>query len=133
MNDPQFHMPRQAPGSTSEDERVLFLRDFTVTAMIGIYAHERAHPQRLRMNVAVHLRPPFEWRDRIEDVLDYDRLRQGILDILAAGHINLLETLGLRIVDLCFGHPQVCGVHVQIAKTEAHDDCEVGCEIRRRR
>jgi hypothetical protein len=24
-------------------------------------------------------------------------------------------------------------VHVQIAKTEAHDDCEVGCEIRRRR
>ena len=133
MNDPQFHIPRQAPVSTSEDERVLFLRNFAVSAMIGVYAHERAHPQRLRLNVAVHLRPPFEWRDCIEDVLDYDRLRQGILDILAGGHINLLETLGLRIVDLCFGHPQVCGVHVQIAKTEAHDDCEVGCEIRRRR
>ena len=38
-----------------------------------------------------------------------------------------------RIVAFCFGYPQVGGVHLQITKLEAHDDCEVGYETRRRR
>ena len=48
-------------------------------------------------------------------------------------HINLLETLGERIVQMCFGHAQVHGVHLQITKPEAHGDCEVGFETMRRR
>ena len=63
----------------------------------------------------------------------YDRLRQGILDIVVQGHIRLIETLGGRIVEMCFVHPQVDGVHLQIVKVEAHGDCEVGYETRRRR
>ena len=54
-------------------------------------------------------------------------------DILAAGHINLLETLGERIVDFCLGYVQVQAVHLEIIKLEAHDDCEVGYETHRRR
>ena len=43
------------------------------------------------------------------------------------------ETLGERIVDFCLGYVQVQAVHLEIIKLEAHDDCEVGYETRRRR
>lgn len=115
------------------DVHALFVRDLVVAARIGVHRQEQARTQALRINLCVYLRPPFDWSDRLEDVLDYDRLRQGILDILAAGRINLLETLGERIVQMCFACPQVRGVHLQIAKPEAHPDCTVGYEALRRR
>lgn len=132
--EPLLHLPPLVGEDRADaDLRALFLRNLEVPAHIGVYAHERGRDQRLRFNLCVTLRPPFDWHDRLDDVLDYDGLRQGILDILAAGHINLLETLGERILDFCFGYRQVGAVHLQIVKLEAHDDCEVGLEMRRRR
>jgi hypothetical protein len=78
------------------DVRAVFLKDFVAPARIGAHCAEEGRTQRLRLNLCVYLRPPFDWNDRLEDVLDYDRLRQGILDILAQGHIRLIETLGER-------------------------------------
>lgn len=134
MNEALLRMSPQAWRRDEEgDMRVLFLRNFVTTARIGVYAHERERAQRVRVDLAVSLKPPFDWDDRIENVLDYDRLRQGVLDILAEGHINLLETLGERILAMCFGHAEVAATHLQIAKLEAHPDCEVGYEVHRRR
>lgn len=134
MTEPLMHIhPLVWSREEENDVRALFLRNFEANARIGVYASEQNREQKLRFNLCVYLRPPFDWQDKLEDVLDYDRLRQGILDILASGHINLLETLAERVVALCFGHKQVCAVHLQITKLEAHDDCEVGYETRRRR
>ncbi len=116
-----------------QDVRALFLRDLRVPARIGVNHSEQGRTQQLRINLCAYLCPPFEWGDQLADVLDYDRLRQGILDLIAQGHINLLETLGERIVQMCLAYPQVHGVHLQIAKLEAHDDCEVGYETMRKR
>lgn len=115
------------------DLRALFLSNFVAPARIGVYDHEQGRVQRVRFDLQVSLRPPFELRDRLEDVLDYDRLRQGILDILGAGHVNLLETLAERVLGMCFGYSEVVAVHLRITKLHAHDDCEVGYEVRRRR
>ena len=115
------------------DVRALFVRDLVAAACIGVHHHEQGQTQRLRFNLCVYLRRPFDWHDRLEEVLDYDRLRDGILAILGEGHINLLETLGERVVQMCLGFPQVQGVHLQIAKLEAHQDCTVGYEALRRR
>jgi len=136
MNLPE-RMPHLEPVSRevdeSLDERALFIRDLVVPAQIGAYQREQGRLQKLRLDLRVTLRPPFDWHDRLDDVLNYDLLRQGILDIVAAGHIHLLETLAERIVDLCFSHAKVKGVHLQIAKLEAHGDCIVGYETRRGR
>jgi dihydroneopterin aldolase len=115
------------------DVRALFVRDLIVPAHIGVNHQEQGRTQRLRINLCVYQRPPFDWGDRLDDVLDYDRLRQGVLDLLSQGHINLLETLGERVVQMCFRHHQVQGVHLQIAKLEAHEDCLVGYETIRRK
>lgn len=115
------------------DVRALIIRDLVIPADIGVYPQEQGHPQNLRFDLRIELQPPFEWHDRLEEVLDYDKLRQGILDIVNAGHINLLETLAERIVAMCFEYPQVQGLRLQIAKLEAHRDCVVGYETQRRR
>lgn len=114
------------------DLRTLFLRNFMAQARVGVYDHEHGRGQQVRFDLEVSLRPPAELRDRLQDVLDYDCLRQGILDIVAAGHVNLLETLAERILAMCFGHPEVVAVQLRITKLQAHDDCEVGYEVRRR-
>jgi 7,8-dihydroneopterin aldolase/epimerase/oxygenase len=115
------------------DVRALLLRDFKVPAQIGVNHQEQGRTQVLRINLCAYVGAPASESDQISDVLDYDKLRGGILDIIAAGHINLLETLGERIVQMCFGYSQVHGVHLQIAKPEAHADCEVGYETMRKR
>jgi dihydroneopterin aldolase len=115
------------------DVRALFVRGLMVPARIGVHHQEHDRAQRLRIDLCAYLRPPFQWNDRLEDVLDYDRLREGILQLLAQGHINLLETLGERIVQMCLAYPQVHAVHVQLTKLEAHEDCEVGYEAFRKR
>jgi dihydroneopterin aldolase len=115
------------------DVRMLFVRDLIVAARIGVHHQEQGRSQKIRINLCAYMGPPYDWQDRLEDVLDYDRLRQGVLDILSEGHINLLETLGERIIAMCFAHARVQGAHLQIAKLEAHRDCEVGYETLRRR
>lgn len=115
------------------DVRALFVRGLVVPARIGVHHAEQGRTQRLRVDLCAYLRPPFEWNDRLQDVLDYDRLRQGVLDLLAEGHINLLETLGERIVRMCLAYGQVGAVHVRLTKLEAHADCEVGFEAFRKR
>jgi dihydroneopterin aldolase len=134
MNEPLLHIhPLVWKGEDERDVRALFIRDLVVPAHIGVYPQEQGRAQPLRFDLCVYLQPPFEWHDRLDEVLDYDQLRQGILDIVGAGHINLLETLAERIVALCFGYRQVQGVHLKIAKLEAHRDCVVGYETRRKR
>jgi dihydroneopterin aldolase len=115
------------------DARALLLRDFNVPAHIGVNHQEQGRKQILRINLCAYVGAPASGLDQLSDVLDYDKLRGGILDIIGAGHINLLETLGERIVQMCFSYPQVRGVHLQIAKPEAHADCEVGYETMRKR
>lgn len=133
LQEPLLHIHPLAWNEDERDVRAVFLRNFVTDASVGVYAHEHAAPQKLRFDLCVYLTPPFDWHDRLDEVLDYDRLRAGVLGLLAGGHVNLLETLGERIVDMCFAFPAVAGVHVRIAKLQAHADCEVGYETRRRR
>lgn len=126
----------RSPGWDREDEddvRALIIRNLVVPANIGVYPEEQGRTQSLQFDLRVELQPPFQRHDRLDEVLNYDLLRQGILTIVGAGHINLLETLAERIVAMCFEYPQVRGLRLQIEKLDAHRDCIVGYETRRRR
>ncbi len=134
MNEPLSHLhPLVWNHEDARDERSLFIRELVVPAHIGVYAAEQGRTQQLRFDLVVTLQPPFDWHDRLDDVLNYDGLRQGILAIVGAGHINLLETLAERVVELCFGYAQVQALQLRISKLEAHSDCLVGYETRRHR
>ena len=109
------------------------LDDLTVPIRLGIHPHE-AEPQRVRlsvrMTVAYDCAPS---ADRIEEVLDYDFVREGILRMAAGRGFALQETLVDAIAALCLTDERVQEVRVASMKLDVYPDAGVGCEVVRRR
>lgn len=123
-------MSQTAAGET----RRIFLRNLSVEASIGIHAHEKTARQRLLINVELFVAPLPVIHDAIDQVLDYDFVRQGIAGLVAARHYNLQETLCQDIMALCLARPEVLSARVSTEKPDVYPDCQgVGYEIFRQR
>jgi dihydroneopterin aldolase len=109
------------------------LDDLEVRMGLGIHAEELAAPQRVIVSIAVTCTYPAIPEDRIEAVMDYDRLRQGIRAIAAGEHIMLQEVLCDRIAALCLADPRAVEVTVRSMKPDIYPDARIGCEVTRRR
>ncbi|WP_417518656.1 dihydroneopterin aldolase [Minwuia sp.] len=116
----------------SETYRI-FIRDLVLAMEIGIHPHEQGHSQRVRFNlVAETLRDPDE--EGILGVVSYEDLLLGIREIADSGHIDLVEELGDRILDMTFEHRRIQSANVRIEKLDVFGDAEsVGAEMSRTR
>lgn len=107
--------------------------DLTVPMRLGIHPHE-ATPQRVRLSVRMTVaydRAPSA--DRIEEVLDYDFVREGIHRLASGAGFGLQETLVEAVAALCLADPRVQEVRVRSTKLDVYPDAAVGCEIVRGR
>lgn len=106
----------------------IILDDLTVAMRLGIHPHE-AVPQRVRVSVRMTVDyPRAPAADSIDEVLDYDVVREGILALAAKG-FALQETLVDRVAALCLADPRVRQVRVRSMKVDVYPDAAVGCEI----
>jgi len=121
--------------STRPDVHSLFIRNLRCEASIGVHHFEKGRTQRIAVDICVQVdAAERSIDDRLENVLDYSVIRQGVLDIVANGHIQLVETLCEQIAAHCFSMPAIRMVHISIGKLDAFDDCAaVGCELTRYR
>ncbi|MDB5695256.1 MAG: dihydroneopterin aldolase [Sphingomonas bacterium] len=104
-----------------------------VRLRLGIHPHE-AEPQRVRLSVRMTVaydRAPSA--DRIEEVLDYDFVREGILRMAAGEGFALQETLVDAVASLCLSDLRVREVKVRSMKLDVYPDAAVGCEVVRGR
>jgi len=117
------------------DLRRIFLKGFQVQASIGFHSHEALARQRIVIDVDLYIardQAPIA-RDQIDEVLDYDFLRDEIKAITMNRHFNLQETLAETIADRVLERPLVQLVRVQIQKPDVYEDCEsLGVEVLRR-
>ena len=113
--------------------RHLLIRDLVVPCAIGVHAHERLATQRVCIDVRVQVMD--EGRplgDSIANVVSYETIVDGIRAIVAGEHINLVETLADRIVELCLANPRVLGARVRVEKLDLYPDAAgVGVEVER--
>lgn len=115
-------------------QRRIFIRDLRLLVSIGIYDFELARPQAVVINVELLLADPdLAHGDSIANVLNYDIVHDGIVDLAASRHFNLQETLVETILDLCLAQPQVVEARVSTEKPDVYKDCRVGYEAVRRR
>ena len=123
------------PAEPAAAKRCLLIRDLVVPCRIGVHEHERHGTQRVRINVRVQVtgdERPIE--DSIANVVSYETIVDGIRAIIAGGHINLVETLADRIVELCLTNRRVHGVWVRVEKLDLYPDAGgVGVEVERSR
>jgi dihydroneopterin aldolase len=118
------------------DCRKLFLRGFELPVHIGIHDFELQAPQRMRFDVDLYV--PYAHssptQDHIDEIVDYDFVRDTIRRLCATGHINLQETLCDAIAQTLLGHAQVAAVRVSTCKPDVYPDCDaVGVEVFRHR
>ena len=115
--------------------RHVFVRDLVIDANIGIHAHEKHGRQKVIVNVDLFVtEPSHAIKDKIGEVLCYEKVAAGIEDIVATGHINLVETLAERIAQMCLQDERVARARVRVEKPDALERARsVGVEIERAR
>jgi dihydroneopterin aldolase len=113
--------------------RHVFVRDLELDANIGVYHRERGQSQPVRINVDLTVEEgdgPLE--DRLSNVVDYGAVVDGIKDILAGGHLNLVETLAEKVAEFCLSDERVRVARVRIEKLKVVPEAKsVGVEIER--
>ncbi|MBV8633528.1 MAG: dihydroneopterin aldolase [Burkholderiaceae bacterium] len=112
--------------------RRMFLKNYEVQINIGVHEFEKKGEQRVLINVdlfvPLDLSTPHE--DRLNEVVDYDFMRDTIARRMAQGHIHLQETLCDDVARAMLAHPKVRGVRVSTAKPDVYPDCDcVGVEV----
>ena len=83
----------------------------------GVRPAEREHAQEFRVDVEVQadLSRPGQ-TDRLEDTIDYTKVRIIAKETIEGESVKLLETLASRIADRTLALPRVKAVTVRVAK-----------------
>lgn len=112
--------------------RKLFLRRLEVQVQMGVHAFEKEAPQRLWIDVELYV--PYAHstphRDHIDEVVDYDFVRDAVAHRIAQGHIELQETLCDDLAQTLLQHPGVQAVRLSTSKPDVYPDTQaVGVEV----
>jgi dihydroneopterin aldolase len=122
--------------------RHMFVRDLVLDASIGVYAHEKAAPQRIRVNIdlavaddgAAKMSRAAVGADDLGRVVDYEAFVNLARRVVRTGHVQLVETLAERIADACLADERILAARVRVEKLDVFADAaSVGVEIERRR
>ena len=110
-------------------EYTILLDDLDVRMRLVIHPHE-AEPQRVRLSVHMMVEyASVPSADRIEEVLDYDFVRDGIHRLAGDRAFGLQETLLEAVAAMCLEDPRVRQVRVRSTKLDVYPDARVGCEF----
>ena len=104
--------------------RSVIMSEIEVLCSIGLHDFEKQARQRVLIDLEVALDPAREpSSDQVEDTLDYDVIREGVICIASERHHDLQETLARRILDFTMSLKDVVGVTVTTSKPDVYPDC----------
>jgi dihydroneopterin aldolase len=121
--------------------RHMFVRDLVLAASIGVYPHEHDARQRVRINIdlaveddgAARLSRPAVGQDELGRVVSYEAIVVKAREIVAAGHVQLVETLAERLCEACLLDPRILIARVRVEKLDVFADAtSAGVEVERR-
>lgn len=111
----------------------IFVRGLVLPVAIGAYDEERGITQQVRFTIEASVAAGVSPKgDNLDEVPSYDDIIKGVKALVAAGHVDLVETLAARIADRCLADKRIVSVLVRVEKLERGPDA-VGVEIVRPR
>jgi dihydroneopterin aldolase len=107
-------------------QRVVFVRELTVAARLGVHAHEARAEQPVRISLEALVRddaaPGGVGEDRLGRVVDYAQLAATARRVAEAGHTRLAETLAEKIALACLEEPRILRLRVMVEKPSVLPD-----------
>ena len=121
--------------SAASGLRHVFVRDLELMALIGIYDQEKRDPQRIIVNIDLSVAEGIGPKDDdISHVVSYEIVVKKVEAIIAAGHVNLIETLCEKIAASCLTDKRVMAARVRVEKPDIIKNARsAGVEIERAR
>lgn len=121
--------------SASARIRHVFVRDLNLMALIGIHDAEKLKPQRIIVNIDLSVQETEgPMSDDISHVVSYEIVVKKVEAIVAAGHVNLVETLAEKFAEACLKDKRVVAARVRLEKPDIIPNARsVGVEIERSR
>ena len=113
----------------------ILINELTLDAFIGIHDFEKKKKQKITISLSLDVNDNISGIEhKIENFVSYEHIVNDIKSILKEGHIDLLETLGEKIVELCFKDKRVLTIKLKLEKLEVFKDASsVGIEILRKK
>ena len=113
----------------------ILINDLTLDAFIGIHDFEKKKKQKIAISLSLDVNDNISGIEhKIENFVSYEHIVADIKSILKSGHVDLLETLGEKIVDLCFMDERVMTIKLKLEKLEVFKETRsVGIEIFRKK
>ena len=109
----------------------VFVRDISVQAEIGLYAHEYGRTQPLIVAVELEVTPSMS--DHVGDIVNYETIVASAREVAASGHIKLVETFAEQVALACMRNTRVLSARVRVEKPEALAPAVAGVEVLLRR
>lgn len=105
--------------------RRFVISQINVICSIGIHDFERAKKQRITVDLEVLLSADKEPQaDTIEQALNYDTIREMVIEIATSRHFDLQETLARTIFDAVLALSTVDALMVRTAKPDVYEDVQ---------
>ena len=96
------------------------LRGIAARGRHGVFDHERRDGQTFVADVSLGLDLAVAAdTDDLAATVDYGKISRDIHDVITGEPADLIESLALRMVDLCLSHPLVRWASVTVHKPEA--------------
>lgn len=103
--------------------RRFVISQINVICSICIHDFERAKKQRITVDLEVLLSTDKEPQaDTIEQALNYDTIREMVIEIATSRHFDLQETLARTIFDAVLALSTVDALMVRTAKPDVYED-----------
>jgi len=113
----------------------ILIEGLILPAFIGVFEHEYGASQPVKFDVTVDIAPlrPSDEHET-HNIVRYDHIVTNIKEILAKGHIDLVETLAEDVAKACLSYDRAQQVCITVAKPAAFKEAEaVGVRITRRK
>ena len=114
---------------------LISLRGLRARGRHGVYPEERSNGQEFLVDVLLEVDlAPAARSDRVTDTVHYGELAEALVAVVAGEPVNLIETLAVRLLDVCLADPRVGAATVTVHKPHApipHEFDDVAVTLRR--
>ena len=109
-----------------ENCRSIYVRNLRLNVKIGVYDHEKQGAQPMVFNVVAYVKREnaSPSHDGLDEVVDYDFIRNSVVDWVHGEHVQLQETLCDQIAQQILTKSAIVAVYIASAKTDIYRDCD---------